>query len=282
MYNSSVITTSEMFTDCFERIFGERLCQVHGDLAGLNYFTLARFLQDGFELTDDQQTADLIALLLSYSGSDLPTNAGSKNQFIAPGDFSQDAPRALGKQLLLTNDTTDLNILIARATTLTGRLDLIVKSFDKAAPRGWLYSPLTKTFRSDAAGALISRANLFTNASFGKPLLFTLVPKGAGERLGLDRDLDGIADFDEVLGGTDPADPASGPNPLKMAGYRIEGAHFLFTWNSPLNRRYNILTKATISGDWSILTAATAVTATTTNSVPLQNSAAYFKLEVLP
>jgi hypothetical protein len=40
---------------------------------------------------------------------------------------------------------------------------------------------------------------------------FTCVPPGSGERIALDRDLDGAFDGDELLAGSDPADPTSQP-----------------------------------------------------------------------
>jgi hypothetical protein len=43
------------------------------------------------------------------------------------------------------------------------------------------------------------------------PVTFTCVPPGSGVRAGIDRDLDGALDGDELLHGTDPADPSSKP-----------------------------------------------------------------------
>ncbi|WP_437878139.1 thrombospondin type 3 repeat-containing protein [Sorangium sp. So ce513] len=42
-------------------------------------------------------------------------------------------------------------------------------------------------------------------------LTYTCVPPGNGERIGVDRDLDGFLDGDEVAAGSDPADPDSTP-----------------------------------------------------------------------
>src|SRR6185369_15841553 len=51
--------------------------------------TLVRFVQDGFDLRTDQETADMMAFLLSFSGSDLP--AGSTiDQDRPPGLLSGD------------------------------------------------------------------------------------------------------------------------------------------------------------------------------------------------
>jgi hypothetical protein len=37
------------------------------------------------------------------------------------------------------------------------------------------------------------------------------VPPGEGYRVGIDRDADGFADGDELIAGTNPADPSSYP-----------------------------------------------------------------------
>ena len=48
-------------------------------------------------------------------------------------------------------------------------------------------------------------------AAPGQELTWTCVPPGSGERLGVDRDQDGVLDRDELDVGSDPADAASGP-----------------------------------------------------------------------
>jgi hypothetical protein len=48
-------------------------------------------------------------------------------------------------------------------------------------------------------------------AAGGGALTYTCVPPGSGDRIGIDRDLDGYFDGDEVAAGSDPADPDSTP-----------------------------------------------------------------------
>ena len=45
----------------------------------------------------------------------------------------------------------------------------------------------------------------------GRPVTYTCVPPGSGERAGVDRDEDGFWDGDERRARTDPADPNSRP-----------------------------------------------------------------------
>jgi hypothetical protein len=42
-------------------------------------------------------------------------------------------------------------------------------------------------------------------------LTYTCTPPGSGQRIGIDRDLDGFLDGDERLAGSNPADPLSTP-----------------------------------------------------------------------
>ena len=158
--------------------------------------TLTHFLQDGFGFQEDKETADVIAFLLCLTGSDLPTNAPGSNVNLAPGGFSRDTPAAVGRQLLLSADTSALDSFIARANSSTGRVQLIVKGYRDGIPRGWFFQ--TNQFRPDAPGPGLSRSNLFALANAENKLLFTLVPSGSGQRLGIDRDEDGLLDFEEL------------------------------------------------------------------------------------
>jgi len=57
----------------------------------------------------------------------------------------------------------------------------------------------------------ISQSTLLALAGTGSELTFTGVVDGTEMRLGIDRDLDGFRDGDELDAGSDPGDPASTP-----------------------------------------------------------------------
>ena len=61
--------------------------------------TLVRFIQDAFDITNDQTTADLTAFLLSISGSDL-LQGSITDVNRSPGVSSLDTPAAAGRQML--------------------------------------------------------------------------------------------------------------------------------------------------------------------------------------
>ncbi|MCI0452980.1 MAG: T9SS type A sorting domain-containing protein, partial [Candidatus Latescibacteria bacterium] len=57
----------------------------------------------------------------------------------------------------------------------------------------------------------ISRLTLLSIAGSGTEITFTGVVEGCENRLGIDRDLDGFRDGDELDASSDPGDPASTP-----------------------------------------------------------------------
>jgi hypothetical protein len=69
-------------------------------------------------------------------------------------------------------------------------------------PKGWQSALSAAPLLTDAQLELLARAF---------PITFTCVPPGEGFRVGIDRDSDGYADDDELLAGTNPADPNSYP-----------------------------------------------------------------------
>jgi hypothetical protein len=91
-----------------------------------------------------------------------------------------------------------------------GDCELVAKTTVAGAEAGFLYTGHGR-FRpdrravppiGDAALRLLARV---------RPVTFTCVPPGSGERIGVDRDGDGAWDGDELDARTDPADPRSAP-----------------------------------------------------------------------
>ena len=113
----------------------------------------------------------------------------------------------------------DVPFLYDRASA--GDCDLIVKSIDaQGHQRGWWRAG--NSFRSDRAGEPeLTLAKLRALASTTAPQTFTCVPPGSGYRMGIDRDEDGIYDFDEILRGTDPSTP-DGAQPFPAAKLQIK------------------------------------------------------------
>jgi YVTN family beta-propeller protein len=160
--------------------------------------SLTRFLE-GVRIVRDQDMADLIAFLLSVSGSD--TGAAG-----APVDLSP--PAAVGRQFTLTAPERPalFEAMLALARSSSSRVDLIAKGNLDGLPRGWVFDRTQDRFQSDRWQETASPDELVALAGPGTELTFTVVARGSGVRLGVDRDLDGELDGDELDAGTNPAD----------------------------------------------------------------------------
>jgi DNA-binding beta-propeller fold protein YncE len=141
--------------------------------------------------------------------------------------FDSDLAPIVGQQLTLDATTLPLADTAARLTLLEQRAgapftsavlggvvtecDLIVKGQVGGVTRGWLYDPVAGEYEPDSTSEPnVMRLDLETlAATVGQELTFTCVPPGAGVRAGLDRDEDGVLDFDEIVALTDPNNPGS-------------------------------------------------------------------------
>ena len=102
--------------------------------------------------------------------------------------------------------------MLFRSAGGAGGPALIVKGRIGGQSRGWMLQ--NGAFRSDRQSEpTLAPAALLALAAPGSELTYTLVPAGSQTRLGVDRDLDGFLDRDEVDAGSDPANPASVPSP---------------------------------------------------------------------
>jgi DNA-binding beta-propeller fold protein YncE len=125
---------------------------------------------------------------------------------------SNEAP-VVGQQVTLGHDDVAtagprIDLLEARATA--GECDLVVKATVGPFQVGWVYSN-GMFVPSSTLLPPVTDAELRALGSAGLPLTFTAVPVGSGWRIGIDRDGDGYADGDELLAGSNPADPNSIP-----------------------------------------------------------------------
>jgi YVTN family beta-propeller protein len=186
-------------------------------LAGFGVFhdggidSITRFVSEPvFAVANDTEVADLVALMFSFSGG-FDTTA-------ITGEFpitqtSKDAHAAVGKQVTLDSASKDLSLLNAlEAIADTSdfyipanfEIDLIAKTTMSVTQMGdvvrsWKYNPSSGLYQPDQADqAGITQAALLALAAPGSEVTFSAVPFGSGDRLGLDRDGDGMFDFDEV------------------------------------------------------------------------------------
>ncbi|HUF64241.1 MAG TPA: beta-propeller fold lactonase family protein [Verrucomicrobiales bacterium] len=170
--------------------------------------SLSRFVsEEAFDVTSDQEVADLVALMLAFSGSDY----GDRTEGLEPpGTSSLDAHAAVGRQVTLDQDSSDEDFTLTE--TLIGlavqnEIDLIVRASPGGVPRAWLHED-QNVFQSDRMRESATAAEIFALAENGEPVTFTAVPWGTGRRAALDRDRDGLFDGDETRNlSTNPNDP---------------------------------------------------------------------------
>lgn len=92
--------------------------------------------------------------------------------------------------------SNDWFLLEAQAALLTN-INLIVKGTIDGIRHGLLYQPGANKYKPDTTNATtFTRAQLVAKIQAGDTLTLTGVPPGAGQRMGIDRDLDGVLDGD--------------------------------------------------------------------------------------
>lgn len=140
----------------------------------------------------EQDVADLLAFLMAFSGSGFEPDPTEP-----PGPDSKDAHAAVGKQVTHTGGATPARVTASLALADEGEVEVVAKWVDNGAERGAVYRG-GGSFETDGATPNGPPASILALASASRPMTFTVVPVGSGERLGIDADLDGLKDFDET------------------------------------------------------------------------------------
>jgi YVTN family beta-propeller protein len=183
--------------------------------------TIARFITEPiFNLSSDQEVADMVAFMLSFTGSDLPSGSLSLLNLEPPGPASQDAHAAVGRQSTLVDVGSAAAAQLTLLSDMIGLADagdvaLIVKGVQAGLQRGYSYVG-GGMFQSDRSAETLTSAALQAGAASGSELTFTVVPAGTQTRAGIDRDEDTYLDRDELDAGSDPANPFSIPGTIDV------------------------------------------------------------------
>ena len=161
--------------------------------------SLARFVSEPiFNVASDQDVADLVAFLLSFSGSDLPVGSLTDPTELL-GPESNDTHAAVGVQTTLEDEAAADPDQIALIKTLialadSGAVGLVVKGKQTGIGRGYVYIG-SGEFQSDRSSEILATPALMSAAAVGSELTFTVVPSGSEFRIGVDRDSDGFFDL---------------------------------------------------------------------------------------
>ena len=172
------------------------------DGASNDLFAFLHF--SGFTFQSDQDRRDVASFLLAF---DTGTHPGVGAQWTMDG--TNQAPGLVR-----------LNTLQSLADANT--IGLVAKGKKNNQNRGWVYLGAGSWRPDKQSESDISQSTLLALAGAGSELTFTGVMDGTELRLGIDRDLDGFRDGDEVSAGSDPGDPASTPGTV-VSGVKPAG-----------------------------------------------------------
>lgn len=150
--------------------------------------TLARFVSiRAFSPASDREVANLVALLLSFSGSEFPFDKHDP-----PGTMSRDAHAAVGKQFALYGEpTSDPRIDQALEMAAERRIGIVGVYWEGGEERRFFFD--TGTFRTGEGSAPMTLEEVIAKGRPGAPVILTVVPRGV--------DL-GMTDWDVAAGGT--------------------------------------------------------------------------------
>jgi len=145
-----------------------------------------------------------------------------------------------------------LDAMLKLADSPTSRVDLIAKGSQAGSARGWFYDRSAGAFQSDRRNETLSAESLIDQAGAGSELTFTLVARGTGQRLGIDRDSDGVYDGDELDAGTNPADPQSNFQIESIILGGPSNSELLLSFTAVSNHTYSVQFRDRFdSGPWS-------------------------------
>lgn len=156
-----------------------------------------------FDVNNDQDVADLVAMMMVFSGSDFGDplqNPVFGGQAPPSNQTSLDAHAAVGMQVLI-DDVNNIDPFIVDLMDLSsvGEIDLVAHGKVNGVERGWMHlrGNDENSLWQDDAGNLVTALDILSDIPTNGPTLNTAVPFGSGGRIGLDRDLDGTLNFNE-------------------------------------------------------------------------------------
>jgi hypothetical protein len=134
-----------------------------------------------------------------------------------------------------------VDAMIGLAQSPFNRVEVIVKGEQNGLKRGWVYEPGHDYFQSDRNSEHLTLPELIALAAPERPLTFTVVPQGSGQRIGIDRDEDGYFDRTELDFGADPADRTS--TPARLLNVIRSDAGVTITWQAVPGKSYRMQSK---------------------------------------
>ena len=181
--------------------------------------SLTRFIQDGFNFVEDRSTKNLIAFLLSFTGSEI-SRGNERDESDSPGLPSKDTHASVGAQFLLHGGETipsRLMFALAIAANNLDPVDVVVFQQGNQRPTGWFYNSASKMLENDGIDTPVSPQELIQSSEASESFLFMIVPPLTGKRMAIDWDSDGVANQTEEQGGWNPYSARSTPRNIPPA-----------------------------------------------------------------
>ena len=152
-----------------------------------------------------QYLGDYEPELLSWSGGITPENSPQSQTFDLV-HAHQDAMPAVGLRHTINGNSigtpTQINSMKQLVNEKPSEYGMIVKGIYGGVPRGFYYLG-SDNYQSDLATQTVTHAQLITSAQGGAPLTWTIVHPNTRIRAGVDRDSDGVFDFQDGDAGLD-------------------------------------------------------------------------------
>ena len=186
----------------------------------------------GFGLTHDGVDPTLQVFLSRAVFVGIRNNTAIKNDLAAFVQcFDTGIAPAVGHTLTINSNNLNTAQVVSDWSLLENQaalanIDLVAKSTVSGHPRGYLYDPVLHLYQSDSTNQPpLLRNDLATELTNGDTLTLMGVPPGSGQRLGIDRDKNGILDGDEPPPRLHIVPSPGGAVldwPLRAAGFALE------------------------------------------------------------
>lgn len=151
-------------------------------------------MSDGIMATRFDGNSNGGSYFFDYGGFPLIFSGGAFG-----ADNSQDSHPALGMQVTISDivdNSRDLQTLLSRANTHRRQLSIVVKGLLDGEERGFVYQGGNR-YASDREGEVITHNQLLALARASGPLTWTLVQPQTANRLGIDRNADGLLNSED-------------------------------------------------------------------------------------
>jgi len=235
-----------------------------------NYVTQGADIPDA-PVTTDRDLSDLLAWLISA-----PSNVLGDTRAVEPN---------LGKRYIA--DASGVTLVTRVPGDLGGPFtgDIILRANISGIARSWLYDRKLKLFQSNRKSEVMSTNEVIALAQTNSSTFFYPVYPGTGVRIGLDSDLDGYFDQDEIDANSDPYNPISTPtNPegkLKLVALKSTAGDVEISWETSPGIVYDLQYAENLNpADWRSLSGSRTASSSSITQTDHPMTSRYYRVMV--